>query len=362
MDINPTTHKKRLDAGRLMMSSIIVGNDHAIHLAICCMLIGRGFITTSDPGLGKTALALALQKFLRGATSHVLECTPQMKPSDIYGQVIRDIDGNRKVDLGMAMKVNILLADEINRATEDTQAGFLRLTDNQGATLDDRFYELPTPNFFLATRNYQTDPGARPMLGPLLNRMAAETEMKLPPRDDMKRLVRNTDVHRGIFKVEPCLELEEVQLLRNYITHMVESIPEPVLDYICNLVIALNTRSPEEFNKLDFVPAEPKGSKTLRKLRFGQRRLTADELKQLPFTEIRKLEVLARGISGRSLIWICHLAAAMAFLDGRDKIDFSDIEQAWCAQTHQLLMRPVARSYGIEPMHILTTALDSVDY
>jgi len=362
MNITPATYHKRLIDGQLMMSTIIYGNPNAIRLAIACMLIGRAFMTTCDPGLGKTALALALQKFLRGARAHVLECTAQMKPSDVIGQVIRDPDtGERKTDLGKALQVEILLADELSRATEDTQAVFLPLIDNHGAMVGDKFYPLPPTNFVCATRNYETDPGSRRLIGPLLSRMAAECEMLRPSKEEMKLLGRNTDVHRNIFNVEGCLDLEEVLLIRNYITNMVKTMPDPVQSYLCDLIIATDTRSPEVFQTIDFKLPELKG-KALRKLRFGQKRLTADQLKELPVTNIRQLDVMARGVSMRSYIWQLHLACALAFMDGRDQADFGDIEQAWCAQTHQLLMRPVARSYGIEPMHILTAVLDSVDY
>jgi MoxR-like ATPase len=228
--------------------------------------------------------------------------------------------------------------------------------------LGDEFFPLPDTNFFCATRNYETDPGSRRLIGPLLSRMAAESEMFRPSKAEMQRLARNTDVHRNIFNVEGCLDLGEVLEIRKYITQMVATMPEAVQGYLCDLVIATDTRSPEEFKKLDFKLQEPNGSKTLRKLRFGQKRLTADELKVLPETNLRSLEVMVRGVSMRSFIWQLHLACALAFMNGRDKADFCDIEQAWCAQTHQLLMRPVARSYGIDSMHILTTALDSVRY
>ncbi len=368
MDAHPTLYKDRFVAGRLMMNSIIVGNEHATKLALAANLIGRGFLLTGDPGFGKTALALALQKFYRGATSHVTTCTPQLKPSDVTGQEIRNpvtgerekdpVTGKFRVDLRKPMLVNIHLVDEINRGTADFQAALLWLTENGGAWIGDQWFPLPEPYFFLGTRNYQTDPGTHPMIGPLLNRMAGEAELLMPSRVQLRDLIRNTDVHRGIFNVQPGVELEEVLPIREFITHMVKSISDPVADYLIELVLLVYTRKPDEFNRLDLMPRENDRTKQLRRLRFGQKRLSAEELKGLPYSKVRELEVLVRGVSPRVMIWGAHLAAALAFIEGRDKIDFSDIEEAWCAQTHQLLMRPVARSYGIEPIHILTAALD----
>jgi len=366
MDINPKTLKPRLDAARRAMGKIIVANPHPIALSFASLIIGRPVIATSLRGRGKTALAMAFENMLHDSSFIRIQCTPQMMPSDITGEKLYDEELKKYVvKPSKAIGATVVLVDEVNRAGEETQAAFMELCENQGVTLDGVFYPLPQPNLWIFTRNPDGQVGTYRLADPMRDRLALDFDMSFPPRDDMEVLVRSTDIHRGIFNMTPMMDKDEILQIRDFVNHMVANVPKAVYNYTYDLMEAMQIDLPA-FGKLDLAPTGKK-----RKLDFGQMQLSAKALKELPtkagtelpISNVQELELLEDGISPRAFIWLMHSAAAMAFMEGSDEIGFQHIQQVWIPSArHKLIMRPVARSLGIKPEHILTAVLNSVEF
>ena len=177
------------------VSKAIVGKEETIRLLLCAVYAGGHVLIEDLPGTGKTMLAKSMAKTLSGSFKRV-QFTPDLMPSDITGLKIYD----RKEEAFRLVKgpvfTNILLADEINRATPRTQSALLEAMEEMQVTIDGETLELPAPFLVIATQNPVETTGTYPLPEAQLDRFA----LKLPMgrADERSRRPRNKRRSRSV--------------------------------------------------------------------------------------------------------------------------------------------------------------------
>lgn len=162
---------------------VIVGKERTARLVLTC-LIADGHVLLEDvPGTGKTKLAKTLAKTLTAEFSRI-QFTPDLLPSDITGLNIFDRESNEFVLRKGPVFTNILLADEINRATPRTQAGLLECMEERQVTIDGVSYEPGKPFFVIATQNPVETSGTFPLPEAQMDRFMMRLSMGLPTHDE----------------------------------------------------------------------------------------------------------------------------------------------------------------------------------
>ena len=174
-----TTPGATLESLKQALSGVIKGKDDVIELLLLG-LITRGHILIEDvPGVGKTTLAKALARVLAVDISRV-QFTPDLLPADILGtQVLNTNDGSVSFQRGPVF-TNLLLADEINRASPRTQSALLEAMSEQQVTVDGVSYRLPTPFMVLATQNPVDSQGTYPLPEAQLDRFILRLRLGYP--------------------------------------------------------------------------------------------------------------------------------------------------------------------------------------
>jgi MoxR-like ATPase len=339
--------KARLDEARRRMGSQIVGNDEAIMLTFAAWICGKAMLLTSLRGRGKTMMALAFRKVLKDAVGARLQCTPETMPGNIVGREIFDEKIREfEVRLSKIMVSDVALVDEINRALEEAQAAFMELFEEWQATIGTETFELAKHMLIIATRNPDGQAGTGRLGDAFRDRFILDVDMKFPPRQEMIDLLGNTGIHRGDADIEPILEKSDILAMQAHNDWMVQTAPAAVKGYVTDLVTCLQVDEPAfESLKLPSGAADKK------------------RLKEYAGANIAELEILEDGVSPRAAIWILHSACAVAFLNGRDEVNFDDVRAVFIPSArHKLIMRPTAKSYGIRPEDILQAVLNTVKY
>ncbi len=134
------------------LARTIVGKDEAIKLVIVALLSGGHALLEDVPGVGKTLLAKSLARSINGKFQRI-QCTPDLLPSDVTGTNIWNPNSREFEFLSGPTFTNILLADEINRATPRTQSALLEVMEEKQITIDGVARLVPSPFFVIATQN-----------------------------------------------------------------------------------------------------------------------------------------------------------------------------------------------------------------
>lgn len=186
----------RLTELRRAVGTAIEGKDDVVDLALTALL-ARGHLLLEDvPGVGKTTLARALSQAVGGEMRRV-QFTSDMLPGDVLGVSIFDRDtGDFKLRRGPVFS-NILLADEINRASPRTQSALLEAMNEGQVSIDGKTVDLPEPFFVVATQNPQDFAGTFPLPESQLDRFMMRIEIGYPPPEVETRLMLEQRVDRA---------------------------------------------------------------------------------------------------------------------------------------------------------------------
>ncbi len=211
------------------LGRIILGKDEQIEMALTCLL-ARGHLLIEDvPGLGKTVLAHALGKVL-GLSYQRVQFTSDLLPGDILGCSVYDRNKGEFFFSQGPVFTQLLLADEINRATPKCQSALLEAMEERQVSVEGEPRSLPEPFFVIATQNPTEQMGTFPLPESQLDRFLLRVTMGYPNREAELDLLRGEDRRRLLEVLDPMVspaQLVEMQ-------HQVEQVrtSEPVLDYL----------------------------------------------------------------------------------------------------------------------------------
>lgn len=215
------------------LATIILGKDDEITLALTCLL-ARGHLLIEDlPGLGKTMLAQALARAL-GLSYQRIQFTSDLLPADIIGvSVYRQQAGEFEFQQGPIF-AQLVLADEVNRATPKAQSALLEAMEEQQVSVDGRTLALPQPFFVVATQNPSHQIGTFPLPESQLDRFLMRLELGYPSEEDERKLLTGSDRRSMLPQLEAALKPAELIALQDAVSHV--HLSDPLVDYIQALV------------------------------------------------------------------------------------------------------------------------------
>jgi MoxR-like ATPase len=230
-----------VDEARKSLGSIILGKDHEIALALACLL-ARGHLLIEDlPGLGKTILAQSLAKVL-GLSFQRIQFTSDLLPADIVGvSVFQQQEGEFTFQPGPVF-AQLVLADEVNRATPKAQSALLEAMEEKQVSVDGHTHALPHPYFVVATQNPSDQIGTFPLPESQLDRFLMRLELGYPDEDHERSLLTGQDRRDLLQEVEPTLNAQVLIGLQEEAA--ASHVSEPLVDYIQALV-RFTRESPE---------------------------------------------------------------------------------------------------------------------
>lgn len=304
-------HAKMIVAADEVEKVVVGKRTEVLHL-LTAMLAGAHVLIEDVPGTGKTTLASTLAR-VTGLDFKRAQFTPDVMASDITGFHIY----NRQKESfefreGLVM-CNLLLADEVNRASPKTQSALLEAMEEGKVTVDGNTMDIPDPFMVIATQNPNGYVGTYPLPEAQLDRFALKLSMGYPSPTDEMNIIKARKGDNPIKNVRPVLTRDEIRAIRELVTTV--HIDDELYRYIIDLI-----------------------------------------------TATRKHPALAQGASPRASVALVHLAQAYAFLRGRDYVLPDDIAGLFrIAIPHRLMLRQEAKLAHQSAQDILTEILRAVE-
>ena len=221
--------KETLDNIVAQVSQVILGKELQIRLVLTC-LIARGHVLIEDvPGVGKTTLAHVLARVL-GLSFQRIQFTSDLLPADIIGVSIYDKEvGQFKFHLGPIF-AQMILADEVNRATPKTQSALLEAMEEHQVTVEGETRPLPTPFFVLATQNPLHQIGTFPLPESQLDRFMMRLELGYPNHQTERALLKGRNRREMIASLEPALTVKAIVAMQTAVPQVIVS--DALIDYL----------------------------------------------------------------------------------------------------------------------------------
>ncbi|PLX92587.1 MAG: AAA family ATPase [Desulfuromonas sp.] len=286
------------------------GKARSLKLAVITLL-ARGHLLLEDiPGLGKTTLALALARSL-GLSFGRVQCTSDLLPSDITGLSIFDREKGEFRFVPGPIFNNILLVDEINRATPRTQSALLEAMEEKRVTVEGTTYPLPEPFLVIATQNPVEQVGTFPLPESQLDRFMVSTGIGYPPAEVEQAIIRGGSIRDDILAIKPQLTVAALAEAQQSVLNDIY-LGDKVVGYIHALMEASRVHP-----------------------------------------------MVLSGISTRGGITLAEAAKAHAYLDNRDHVIPEDLQAVAVATgAHRLVLRP--EHEGVAKKGVLTSLLDAL--
>ncbi len=238
------------------IGTVIKGKPESVRAALIAFL-SRGHMLIEDiPGVGKTTLAQAIAKSTDLLFKRV-QFTSDLLPSDIIGVSILDQKTGEFDFKPGPIFANIILVDEINRATPKTQSALLEAMSESRVTVDGKTYELPRPFMVIATQNPFEYRGTFPLPENQLDRFSMRISIGYPDYESEKEILVRFSPVKPLDGIGPVVSKEEVMLLQSIVEKI--RVDEAILDYI--LTIIKETRNPKVFE----LGASPRGAIALKR-------------------------------------------------------------------------------------------------
>jgi MoxR-like ATPase len=237
-----TEAKQALDRLRTNMRVTIKGKDDVIEQVITCLVAGGHLLIEDLPGVGKTTLAYSLARSMDCAFSRI-QFTSDLLPGDVTGVAIYDETIKEFVFKKGPVFANVVLADEINRATPKTQSALLEVMDRARVTVDGESHAVGAPFMVFATQNPVDYEGTFPLPESQMDRFLMRLQMGYPLAADELEILRVSRLAYDAIALNPVITRGEVLKLQALAQQVF--IEDSVLDYILKIVAA--TRTEAEF-------------------------------------------------------------------------------------------------------------------
>jgi len=309
-------HLRSLTGG---LNQVLFGQEELVSLVLTGVLARGHILLEGLPGLGKTELVKGLSKLLHLGTKRV-QFTPDLLPGDITGNpVLQESDGRREfVFQPGPLFTNIVLADEINRASPKTQSALLEAMQERRVTVLGQTHDLPQPFFVLATQNPIELEGTYPLPEAQLDRFLFKLEITRNNVGTLERIVSNREIGTEPL-VEPVMDAatfnELLQLVRRIF------LPDVVANYIARLVDGTH----------------PGQSAAAQGVRYGA--------------------------SPRAALALASAAKARALLNERTNASFEDVKAiAPAVLRHRLVLDYHARVEGLTPNDLIRSLLEEIPF
>lgn len=293
------------------VSKVIKGKNEKIKIISSCLLAGGHVLLEDVPGVGKTMLARALAKTFDLDFKRV-QFTPDLLPTDLTGLYIFEKDASQFVFKRGPLFTNVLLADEINRATPRTQSALLEAMEEKQVTVEGVTHNLPDVFFTIATQNPIESEGTFPLPEAQLDRFMIRIDIGYPEKDHEKEMLISQFDHHPIEDIEPVISSQE---LKNKIEEVKKiKVSDSILEYILDIV-----------------------------------------------NKTRNHEDIKVGASPRASIVLMKLSKAFAYLEGRDFVVPDDIKYlAPYVLNHRIILTIEAKIKRLNPFEIINEVLNDV--
>jgi len=278
-----------LDLVRSEIGKVIVGQQHVVDGVLICLLAGGHVLLEGVPGLGKTTLLRTLGRVLHLKYSRI-QFTPDLMPADIVGSMIIESDDRG----GKALRfqpgpifANLVLADEINRATPKTQSALLEAMQERTVTSGTTTHELEAPFLVMATQNPIEMEGTYPLPEAQLDRFLMKILVDYPSRKDLNRIVERS-AHKDEAPLQQVVSREAILQLKSACRDVL--VAEHVQDFAIDLVMATQPGRPEAHelaNKYIRYGSSPRGAQALVEcgrvlaLMRGRLNLSVDDIREI---------------------------------------------------------------------------------
>ncbi len=278
------------------LTTVIVGKEHQIRDAVTCLLAGGHLLIEDVPGVGKTTLAQALARTF-GLDFSRVQFTPDLMPTDLMGVSVFNRERQGFVFHPGPLFAQVLLADEINRASPKTQSALLEAMEEKQVSVEGETRPLPHPFFVIATQNPHDQLGTHALPESQLDRFLMRLSLGYPGRDAERQLLLGQDRRQLLATIPALLTAEQLASLQQAVNQV--SASDPVLEYLQDLLDA--TRNGQWFVQ----GLSPRAGLAIlraakaRALIEGRRYVAPDDIQAvLPQTAAHRL--VSVGLAGRS--------------------------------------------------------------
>ena len=201
------------------VNSIVFARDQTIRLAVACLVSGGHLLVEDLPGLGKTTLAKALARAV-GLSFCRLQCTADLLPADIVGATVFDLESREPKFRAGPVFTNILMADELNRASPRAQSALLEAMEEQQVTVDGKTTALPNPFMVIATQNPFDSAGTSPLPHGQRDRFLLRLSLGYPDAASMDSLLATPSRSDQVALLQPAISEDDLAQLMHRVARV----------------------------------------------------------------------------------------------------------------------------------------------